>query len=376
MKFKKTLFGGDVQLNVIKQIQVFIALIIIGYFGVKVVYGIFFGFYSQKFYNRDVSITTNEQNDSSGGSIPITQTVTLDAYMPGMWNNEMTDFISTLVLTFVIFIFTNLSEKSMINEYGNINFVFLLGYILGLGYPPIYNNYINLFSEEFNSSCTIKYIYLILLVGFIVFIVTLNYKSAKQVESVHKMNYIIYVVAIILLLFGLVFSKKNSSSYNNVSYAYSDEKGCSSKTTIQNGIIQSSGDLINITAPFVSFILLLFFSYEPDQIGMKNLYIFIYAILLGILVSSVSYYGIEFFLVRKPQTQCDDIANCNLTDYVDLSKNTTSEPIGLITDSNVLKKNTMMNNIGFISWFKIALVILILVISIYLIYYFLKKSAK
>ena len=109
---------------------------------------------------------------------------------------------------------------------------------------------------------------------------------------------------------------------------------------------------------------------------MKNLYIFIYAILLGILVSSVSYYGIEFFLVRKPQTQCDDIANCNLTDYVDQSKTTTSTPIGLITDSNVLKKNTMINNIGFISWFKIALVILIIIISIYLIYYFLKKSSQ
>ena len=374
MKFKKNLFGGD-QTNTFKQIQLFISIIIIGYFGVKIVYGIFFGFYPQKYYYRDIQINTNEGGvgkEDQSKNIPITNNVTIDAYMPGMWNNEMTDLISTIVLTFVVFVFTNFSEKSMINEFGNINFSFLFGYIIGLGYPPIYNNYISLFSAEFNSSCTIKYIYLVCLVGLILFIVAMNYSAANKVDKVHKYNYLIYVMIIVLIFVGLFFSKKNSKNYNGVTYSYVDENSCRSKTVLQNSIIQSSGDLINITAPFMSFILLILFSYEPDEIGMKNLYIFVYGLFLGILVSSISYYGIEFILVRKPEMQCKDISECQLSDY------TPSEPgnkqkVGLITDPNIIKNNMNINNIGFISWFKISLVLLIVLVSIYLIYYYLKN---
>ena len=52
MKFKKNLFGGD-QTNTYKQIQLFISIIIIGYFGVKIVYGIFFGFLIGHHYRRN-----------------------------------------------------------------------------------------------------------------------------------------------------------------------------------------------------------------------------------------------------------------------------------------------------------------------------------
>jgi len=375
MKFKKKLFFGGDQTNTFKQIQLFISIIIIGYFGVKIVYGIFFGFYPQKYYYRDVQINTNEdsgKDDNGEKKTPITKSVSIDAYMPGMWNNEMSDLIVAIVLSFVIFVFTNFSEKSMINQYGNINFSFLFGYIIGLGYPPIYNNYISLFSAEFNSSCTIKYIYLVCLIALICFIIALNYGASSKVEKVHRYNYIIYVLVIVLLFVGLFFSKKNSKNYNGVTYSYVDENSCRSKTVLQNNIIQSSGDLINITAPFMSFILLLFFSYEPEEIGLKNLYIFIYGLFLGILVSSISYYGMEFILIRKPEMQCDSISDCKLSDYTPAVDNN-KQQVALITDPNIIKNNTNLNNIGFISWFKIALVILIILVSVYLIYYYLTK---
>ena len=391
MKINKFLHGGQNGFDM-KQIQTFISLIFIGYFAIKIIYGVFFGYYPEKFYYKDITINTNEQTKSSGiddTKIPVTKEITLNAYVPGMWNNEMTDFISMLVLTFVVFVFTNASEKSLINQYGNMNFAFLAGYIIGLGYPPIYNNYIQLFSEQFKSSCTIRYMYLISLVGFISFIVVMNYSSANKPSGNHRPNYLIYVIVIVLLFIGLIFSKKNSKNYTGVTYSYKDENGCRSKEELTNNIIQSSGDLINITSPFVAFMTLLFFSYEPEQIGMKNLYIFIYGILLGILVSGISYFGIEFFLVKKPEKICNNINECVISDYASPSNINNNGNAGLdsngnqnqkfdvnrnlITDPNI-RKNNMINNISFISGFKISLIILIILVSAYLIYFFMKSG--
>ena len=199
------------------------------------------------------------------------------------------------------------------------------------------------------------------------------------------------VIVIVLLFIGLIFSKKNSKNYTGVTYSYKDENGCRSKEELTNNIIQSSGDLINITSPFVAFMTLLFFSYEPEQIGMKNLYIFIYGILLGILVSGISYFGIEFFLVKKPEKTCNNINECVISDYASPGTINNNGNVGLdsngnqnqnqkfdvnrnlITDPNI-RKNNMINNISFISGFKISLIILIILVSAYLIYFFMKSG--
>jgi hypothetical protein len=122
--------GGDNTLNN-NQLQLFISIIIIGYFGIKIIYGLFFNYYPQKYYNRNINITSNSNNNQ------IDKDIILNAYVPGLWNNEMTDFITAIVISLIIYIFTNASSKSIYNEYGNLNIAFIIGYIIGLGYPPI-----------------------------------------------------------------------------------------------------------------------------------------------------------------------------------------------------------------------------------------------
>ena len=203
---KNILHGGDTlqQTNIIQnsQIQTFYAILILGYFGIKIIYGAFFNFYPNKYYNRNIQVTSNDNNNLN------TENITLNAYIPGIWNNETSDFVILLVLSFVIYVFTNISEKSIINEFGNLSFVFLFGYIIGLGYPPIYNNYAELFSKEFQSSVLIRYMYLIILIAFVIFIILMNYMYAPVAEKNHKISYTIYVIVVILLFFGLAFSKK------------------------------------------------------------------------------------------------------------------------------------------------------------------------
>jgi hypothetical protein len=348
---KKILYGGEEILSSQNQIQTFLSIIILGYFGIKVVYGLFFNFYPTKFYYRNIEVTTNEETSSES----VTEKITLNAYVPGMWNNEMTDFITLLGLSAIIYIYTNVSGKSFIDINGNLSLTFIFGYIIGLGYPPFINNY----NKEIIKTSNIKYIVLIVIIFFIIGIVIINYQSIDQPK--HKLNYLVYFIVIILTIFGLIFSRKLLKSYNSVTYFNNNGNNC---TFNKNGVVQLSYESINITTPFVVFIILLLFSYEPQDESWKNLYVFIYALLLGILVSSISYYGIEYFLQKYPEKQCNDENECKLKEMPNPATETTNQ---VNEEEKVEEKKTT------VSLLKIIIIIFIVLIITYLIYFYIKK---
>ena len=356
--------GGTLSTN--KQMEIYLSIIILGYFGIKIVYGFFFNYYPDKYYYRNIEINSNEQNQDT------TSNIILNAYVPGIWNNEMTDFITLLVLVGVIFIYTNVSSKSFISSDGILNITFLFGYIIGLGYPAIYKNYLSLFDRNKSFTTLFKLMNLLILIVIIIAVFILNYISIDSINSVHKSNYVIYSITIVLVLFGLILSKKNSANYLSTKYFYNDGSTCAFS---KYSVIQSSGDEINITIPFLSFIILLLFSYEPGEISFKNLYIFIYGLLLGILVSGISYYGIEYFLEKKPMKECNNNEECTYKEMPNISeKNEDSTAKNnlnkqLIVDSNLKSLNSTLlrNNTDFI---KLIIIIFIILILIYLVYYY------
>jgi hypothetical protein len=377
---KNILIGGDDSFN-IKQLQKFFALIIIGYFGIKIIYAWFFKFYPQKYYYKNIKITSNEEENN------ITKDIVINSFMPGLWNNEMSDFITLIVIAFIIYIFTNVSSKSIINQYGNFNMSFLFGYIVGLGYPAIFVNYKSFFDK--NSTLS-KYFSLTFLVAIIINIIHLNFKSASQVGITHSINYIIYIVVFILLIFGILGTRKLSKNYSTVTYFNNDTEKCAFS---KNGVIQSSGDNINITLPFLAFLIILLFSYEPSEMSVQNYYIFVYGLLLGIIVSGVSYFGIEYILNKVPEKECNSINECLIQEMPTPNINVNLSNIyselnnseDNITDENTDNNNYIQNintNINTnliknepiyrkISPLNLILIIFIVILSIYLVYYYM-----
>jgi hypothetical protein len=365
-----------------KQAEIFLSIIILGYFGIKIVYGVFFEFYPNKFYYRNIEVTTNEidiKNKKKNFDETITSKVTLNAYVPGIWNNEVSDFITLIVLCYIIFIYTNVTTKSFITGDGTINMPFLFGYILGLGYPAIYTNYIELYRDQIKESTMIKVIYLIVLVAFIIFIIVLNFRSINKDVNIHQTNYLIYCTVIVLLFFGLIFGRKMKEFYNTVKYFYNDGQQCAFN---KYGVLRTSGENINITFPFLVFIMLLLFSYEPSELSIQYLYVFVFGLLLGILVSSISYYGIEYFLVKEPTKECSDISECVFKDmpvpnynYPDKTEgektvNTLNKQINTV-DSNIEDQNKSSIKKSGLSIFKIIMLIFIILILIYLMYFYI-----
>jgi len=348
----KLLKGGSNEENTIK---LFFTIIILGYFGVKIIYAFFFGFYPDKYYNRNIQINSNQSDTTK------IENIVINAYVPGLWNNEMSDFITTIILCYIVYIFTSLSTKSFINSNGKLELSFLLGYIIGLGYPPFNKFFINRMSVDNDSSNSIFLnIYIVIAFIFIIFSIIINYSGSTE-NTNNKESYITYLMIFFLLIFGLVLSRKITNNYSSVTYFYNNGDDC---TFSKNGIIQSSGDKINITVPFLSFIILLLFSYQPSNNSMKNLYIFIYALLLGILVSGISYFGIEYFLIKHPQKQCNNIKDCRITDLNKSNYNGNNS----ILSEDIDEEESSINPKKKFSIIKLIILIIIILMVIYLLF--------
>ena len=363
MKGKKTtpLQGGTIT-NPFKQIEVFFSLIILGYFGVKVVYGTFFQFYPQKYYYRNLEInstSSSSSEDSKNKDKENTNQLVLNAYMPGMWNSEITDFVVAIILSLIIFIYTSMPNRSMISEEGNLNPALLFGYILGCGYPPIKHNLEPLINRASSSSLgqNIFNCFGILLFIFLVtFIIIANYFSMNN-ESNSYVGYLTYVCAIILLIFGLYFGRKVSATTTQITYNMSQGSNCSKA---DQKYVKSSGERLKISTTFVVFILLMLFSFSPTNPAFNYGYTFIYGILLGIFISGISYYGIEYFLVKQPEKTCNSYAQCENTD-ADIATSTDNENINNLIEEKRYDSNSF-------SVIKLMLVISLLLILVYLGY--------
>ena len=285
-------------------LQTFISFISIGYFGVKIIYGGFFKFYPDKFYNKSIEINQGVddlETQDDGTDSP--SKAALNAYIPNFWNNEFTDFVTLIVLSFIIFLFTNFQNKRMISSSGVISPSFFVGYLIGLGYPPLRKSMLSMSQEDVNS----YYLSGGLLLVIAIMVIISNYSS----QSSNKKNISIYFVTLFILIYGLYFTRKQSTSNLTTKVFTSASDKCASSTT---GIIQTSGEKVNLNIPFIAFIILLLFKNDPSNDAFRLSIYFVFGLLLGILVSGVSYYGVEYFLEKTPQKKCDDIDECDIKD--------------------------------------------------------------
>jgi hypothetical protein len=397
-KYVKNIQGGNGDVknenNSLETIQTFISFIIIGYFGVKIVYSTFLQYYPDKFYHKTIEISKDETNQDKS---------VISTYIPNYWNNEFVDFITLLTLSFVIYIFSNFNSKSIITKSGVISPSFFVGYLIGLGYP-IYRKYTTTSNpSSINDSNTITSGLL-----FIIAIVAIvsNYSTAID----HSVNVSIYFVTIFILLYGLYLTRKKSESKLSTKVYNTKNDKCASSTT---GIIQTSGEKLNLNIPFVSFIILLLFKYDPNNSAFKYTIYFLFGLLLGIFVSAISYFGIEYFLEKTPEKICNDVNECEIKDikyedksfyeitkeYIDklfgtnisqASKDILTKAQDILEKEYINSENKKMKNesifdklaenLGikkrrsFVDTFKYASALLLVLLIIYLIYLVVFKS--
>ena len=310
-------------------LKTFIGMALVVYLLMKAIFSPF-GLYPKKYYNQTMTINSN--SDSNQDQI-------VNAYVPGIWNNEMTDIITFIVLIIVIFL---LKSKNNLIVYSNkINYYLIITFVIACIYPPIKQNLsddpssLNLFEKIF--------IPLILIVGL-----WFNFITAPS-----KVYYIIYLGLIIVIFTGLYLSKSNSEVYQDVLYNVSStnsQTNCTSYDT-QNITVKSSGTVFKLTTVFVLFLSIIALPYNNNII--TNI---VNGILIGLFTGMMSFYGFQYPFYRTPSDFCKNEAECQ-------SKNIPTDNSSE-DDSGV--ESEIENKVNWNSWTIMSIALIMVLLLFYL----------
>ena len=350
-----------------KVLQSFLSLLILGYFGIKIVYGGFFHFYPDKYYYRSVDIQTNESNEVSG--IPAnTEKIALNSFMPGMWNNEITDFLSFMILAGINFVFTHIPSQNIFQSGGMVDSLFVIGFLIGLTFPIFYQNIKNSCQMNVQNQCT-KHNSIVLVMS-IVILILLVFIQQNVSSKDSKSNYFIYLTAITLLIIGLFYTRKLSRTYQKVTYYKNNEDKCTYKNT---GYIYSSGEQLLITPAFASWILLFFFGSEPSNPQLLKFVNFLFGLLFGIFTSSMSYYGIDYFLIKVGEKSCNSVDECTLKDMPRPPEDTKTADANeeIVKTNNLIDMNLSVNHVPTM---RTILIVFIVLMMFYFLYFQFKMK--
>jgi hypothetical protein len=329
--------------------------------------------HSNKYYNGDIFLNTADNNGNNA-----LNNITLNSYFPYTTNNDFSDFTILIVLTFILYIFTDKFIASIFqNSYLNINF--LMGYILGLTYPligysrkrsdNIINN--NILNNPTDNSITQKasqigYIIIIFFSIIFIAVITTGDSNTKVLSKIQLL--LIYIIVIIIVIYGLYSSKDNNYTLQSMSISTPNNQNYVTKFLIY------SGEKINISAPFICWLLLLLYGITVNTENNGFLLYIINGILLGILVSGISFFGLKYILNRNIVNSCNNTNDCiKKLNPKHLSKYYPAEE----EDCNLLKIPGMLNPSTKTGHLKLySYLIILLVIFLILIFYFYFKSFR
>jgi hypothetical protein len=336
-KTSKLLIGGDdtdadgksVNWNLHK-LSLYYATIIIGYFGCK----IFMGFY--KVYSN--------KNP----------------------NQEIQDFNTIIVLSLLTYIFTGMDGRHVLGDEHKTNILFYVGYIVGLNYPAIKNSIDGLNND--GDTSTYKGLTIFFYSLIVTLVITMIFFGAKSARDQHDLSpsgavtfstYLIFIIVIILLVWGLVYTRKKSHIYTKLDRkkVKKDQEDAFDKFKVK-----TAGTEPFIDPSVFSWLITLLFMYDAQEYLVNMALSLLNGVVFGIFVSSISMNGIKYILVPM------DKVSCNTNDKEDcLNKGLEIDTV-TEEDKSINLHNNIKNNIKTLKWLS-GVIISILIVVIILFFY-------
>jgi hypothetical protein len=339
------------------RIRIYLLIISISYFLIKILYSPF-KIYPNK-YNYNKFLLKSCQNTKIDKY--------LENYTPDIWNSELYDLLIVITLCILLFLFkfNNVFPKDKKNSF--INKFLWLSFIIGLIIPPLYtfiysynnelNDLINIVYKNsdlnniMNEKSTSKNLLIniesicIIIIGIITIITTILTNLRKNI-----IWYCILVSITIFICIGIFFSKRNKTTYTSINYT--DKDGENTK----NHIIVSNYEefLKNPAFPSIlCWIILLFIPFNNNLI--LNI---INGFLLGYFISRVSFFGIQYPFQSNKSDSCSSQEECKnkkipYYNIDDIDKN----KLASITDVN----NNLQSRININTWTILGISIIIII---------------
>ncbi len=370
-------FNNKYEINVVEwdqqKLQKYITLLIIGYFGVKIFYGIF------------------------------------NKYTKKPMKEEIVDFSVMIVMGGLLYVLTNMDKRNLLGHLGNVNWLFFLGYLIGLNVPFIYGETIS--NKDISQNKPIQYIFYGLFIFLLLVMVYLSIRSSG--DSGNPLYYILYLIVIAIIIMGLIITRRkpntygatklnktgqdahtelskyfNSDSINDMMKTDEFKKAAQksvetrdnnyvlsaaskhldlasvqdkdnvgnllasmNKSLLENGYINVHGTYISFSLASIGWLLSLLFMYDAEETILNRFLNLFNGLTIGMFVAGVSFYGFGYILSDQKEQQCFGDDECNREDMVYKNKEYTN----------------IASTLSTIKW-GLSFTILILIITIILFY--------
>ena len=323
--------------------RVYLIVIIFGYFLIKLIFATF-GVYPNKYYHQTITLNTN-----SGES----DEQIVNAYMPGVWNSELTDFLIMVIMCIILFFVKFNNIFPLTNNGSVMNYALWVPFIIGMIIPAIK-------ASAFSTSTIYDNIISIIVV-FIGFVMIIYYFFTSSGSS--KVKYLIYTGLIILIAVMLYILRNKSSIFTNVLYNIRDKNTSNcTRYDMENIVVKSSGEEFRVNTAFIVWLVLLLMSFNGGMIA--NI---VNGLLLGIFVSSVSFEGMEYPIIKTASDFCKTVEECQAKNipYDSMSNSTKG------CDINTIKKlddqtKVMEGKINTNTWTVVAISLTLILVLLYL----------
>lgn len=337
MANKNTKLNMNYEINVIdwdqNKIQKFTALLIIGYFGVKIFYG---------FFNK---------------------------YTKKPMNEEMTDFSIMMIMGMILYILTNINQRNLLGTKNNINWLFFLGYLVGLNMAFIYQEVMN--NKDIANNKYIQYLFYGVFIFIVLIMVYLSIRSSNNMGN--PLYYILYLIIIAIIIMGIIITRKKPKIFaatkydenlqdilNQLSKYFDTDKLIAmidndkfrnaakdsaktgdteymvnylnrygkdynidikkvdnkdkldvinlfislNKPIIDNGFLNVHGTYISFGLATIGWLLSLLFMYDAEESILQRFLTTFNGFTIGLFVSGVSFYGFQYILADQREKKC------------------------------------------------------------------------
>jgi hypothetical protein len=332
------------EINVIdwdkKKLQKYFTLLIIGYFGVKIIYG-FFNKYTQK---------------------PM--------------RDELSDFSIMIVMGLILYLLTNIETRNLLGHLNNINWFFFIGYIIGLNFPFFYEEFFS--NEDILRNKPLQYIFYGVFLFILLIMIYLSIRTST--DNGNPLYYMLYLIVIGIIIMGIIITRKkpkifsstklNENGQNAINelsqYFDSDnlnnlisQKGFKEaskksfktgniifvidyskhyldfssipktdldhignllaslyKPILEKGYISLHGTYISFGLASIGWLLSLLFMYDAEEMILNRFISLFNGFTIGLFVSGVSFYGFEYILSDQKEKKCFDENKCNKNDLI------------------------------------------------------------
>jgi len=205
-------------------------------------------------------------------------------------SNEMYDFTTATLMGGILYFLNNMGKRELMGADQTGTWLYYFGFAVGLTMPFVRHNVFGKMKED--TWDKLKYFLYTMVLAIVLSTFYITW-SSKQEDIVGSTTYMLYILAILLLMMGIIFTKREPRKYPTTDR----ESG-------QKGVYESAGQYTTLGLGISAWLISLLFVADSQDGTLNSFLAFMQGIFYGIFVGSLSLFGAKYILSDTVEHRC------------------------------------------------------------------------